>query len=177
MKIPFNLDYRKEIESGQFRVVTDDGNCPVNILKWDLRGTNYPIIASIEWTNGYGDKLDGVECFDIHGKTEKNLTLAVIVPDFESTPFERELIDAGIDVSMMTPNEFSEVAKVWARKLADKLIQMAKEETVWIYKPNEKLLETIIPTPKVEEKINKEEDVNESNTITFDPKDLIDDVL
>lgn len=44
-KIPFNIKYRPEIESGEMKVVNGRGN-PVTILKWDMQG-NYPILGIV----------------------------------------------------------------------------------------------------------------------------------
>ena len=44
-KIPFNLKYRPEIESGEMKVVNGRGK-PVTILKWDMQG-NYPILGIV----------------------------------------------------------------------------------------------------------------------------------
>ena len=44
-KIPFNIMYRPQIESGKFKVVTADGR-PVTIQRWDMKG-DYPILACI----------------------------------------------------------------------------------------------------------------------------------
>ena len=45
MKIKFDMKYRREIESGKYKVVTDSGK-PVTIERWDMKG-NYPILASM----------------------------------------------------------------------------------------------------------------------------------
>ena len=45
-KIPFNIKYRPQIESGEMKVVTRRGE-PVEIVYWDAVGKN-PIVAIIE---------------------------------------------------------------------------------------------------------------------------------
>jgi hypothetical protein len=42
-KIPFNIKYRTQIESGEYTVVTRE-DCPVEIKIWDLKG-NFPIVG------------------------------------------------------------------------------------------------------------------------------------
>lgn len=46
MKIPFDIKYRPQIESGEYKVFLKNGN-PVRILAWDLPG-EYPIAAA-DW--------------------------------------------------------------------------------------------------------------------------------
>ena len=46
MKIPFDIKYRPQIESGKYAVFTDCGE-PVEIVKWDCKG-NCPILAVID---------------------------------------------------------------------------------------------------------------------------------
>ena len=41
--IPFNIKYRPQIESGEYKVVTRE-NCPVEIKIWDLKG-DFPIVG------------------------------------------------------------------------------------------------------------------------------------
>lgn len=42
-KIPFNIKYRPQIESGEYKVVTREG-CPVEIRIWDLKG-DFPVVG------------------------------------------------------------------------------------------------------------------------------------
>lgn len=42
-KIPFNIKYRSQIESGEYRVVTREDR-PVEIKIWDLKG-NFPVVG------------------------------------------------------------------------------------------------------------------------------------
>jgi hypothetical protein len=45
-KIPFDIKYRPEIESGKYKVVTSCGE-PCQIVKWDCRG-QYPLLVLID---------------------------------------------------------------------------------------------------------------------------------
>ena len=45
MKIKFDMKYRREIESGKYKVVTADDR-PVTIERWDMKG-NSPVLASM----------------------------------------------------------------------------------------------------------------------------------
>jgi len=59
-KIPFNIKYRPQIESGEYKVVTVNDNHPVKILTFD-RDHTLPIIALIN--RGY----DEIYEYDING--------------------------------------------------------------------------------------------------------------
>lgn len=48
MKIPFDIKYRPEIESGRYKVVTGTG-LPVEIVHWDLSLRRKPILAVISY--------------------------------------------------------------------------------------------------------------------------------
>lgn len=45
MKIKFDMKYRREIESGKYKVVTADDK-PVTIERWDMKGSS-PVLASM----------------------------------------------------------------------------------------------------------------------------------
>ncbi len=51
MKIPFDIKYRPEIESGRYKVVTGTG-LPVEIVHWDLSLRRKPILAVISYVGG-----------------------------------------------------------------------------------------------------------------------------
>lgn len=46
MKIKFDIRYRQQIESGKYKVITDNGT-PAQIERFDLEG-NYPVLAVIK---------------------------------------------------------------------------------------------------------------------------------
>ena len=45
MKLKFDIKYRRQIESGKYKVVTADDK-PVTIERWDMKG-NSPVLASM----------------------------------------------------------------------------------------------------------------------------------
>ena len=55
-RIPFDVKYRPEIESGEIKVVNGKGK-PVTILKWDMQG-GFPILGVVmtDQTNYEGDE-------------------------------------------------------------------------------------------------------------------------
>ena len=128
MKIPFDIKYRPQIESGEYEVVTRNGY-QAKIVYWELKGKN-PIIAIIDvpdYENGeintYGETgryfLNEVSPFD----------LLIVLPGPELTPFEDKLLailtDARMGVYNLTdPDE----AGGKTRELATQLLDLAKEE-------------------------------------------------
>jgi hypothetical protein len=47
MKIPFDIKYRPQIESGEYKVVSRE-NKPARIVCWDMKSDHYPILALID---------------------------------------------------------------------------------------------------------------------------------
>ena len=87
MKIPFDIKYRPQIESGEYAVFTDCGE-PVEIVKWDCKG-NCPILAVID----DGDTHDC--CFfksDGLSFSEKE-SLYIVTPESEYTEFEKKVAE------------------------------------------------------------------------------------
>lgn len=87
MKIPFDIKYRPQIDSKEYKVVTRDGK-PVRIICWDRKSTDkYCIIALVNTDN---DELylsftkDGKYA---EPKTKDNFDLFIITP--ELTEFEK----------------------------------------------------------------------------------------
>ena len=54
MKIPFDIKYKPEIQTGKYKVVTKIG-VPVEIVHWDLTMRKNPILAVISF---FGGKMD-----------------------------------------------------------------------------------------------------------------------
>ena len=88
-KIPFDIKYRKQVESGEYKVVTRDGN-EVEIVKWDLENDRYPILAFIK---GNGEELplftskNGRNCEQQEGAND----LFILTPEPKLTDFEKYL--------------------------------------------------------------------------------------
>lgn len=77
MKIPFDIKYRPQIESGEFKVESENGH-PVRILCWDARNFfGWPIIGL--YFNG---EVDLVIEYNIHGASgNRNTSLVIVTPD------------------------------------------------------------------------------------------------
>lgn len=95
MKIPFDIKFRPQIESGEYEVVTRSGK-PARIVCWDMNDDVYPIVALVsddsfrERANSY--TILGCYIFDV----DSNSDLFLITPD-ESEESESEVLeDEGI---------------------------------------------------------------------------------
>ena len=88
-KIPFDIKYRPQIESGEYKVETRDGRS-VEIVKWDFRNLHgkTPILAIIhgdyDYNRAYSE--DGYSIFE----SDK---LFIVTPEEELTEFEKAIKD------------------------------------------------------------------------------------
>lgn len=93
MKIPFDIKYRPQIESGEYKVETRDGR-PVRIICWDCNNYN-PIIALADETVMWnGDKNEYVISYCIDGRygpAESQDDLFIVTPEEELSVFEEGL--------------------------------------------------------------------------------------
>ena len=121
-RIPFDLKWKPQIESGEYRVETRDGK-PVRIICWDMICT-YPIVALCningeEWvftydTNGhFMEKSDEDELFLV--TTEEKLT-----------EFEQEVSDIVEYCKLNGEN----VASSYAKRHAKSLLSYAREQFI-----------------------------------------------
>ncbi len=92
MRIPFDIKFRPQIESGEYKVETRDGR-PARIVCWDLHGDDYPIIALI------GDYKRTTEILHNYKKTGEfwikgndTLDLFLITPDEEPDEEPKETL-------------------------------------------------------------------------------------
>lgn len=75
-KIPFDIKYRPEIESGKYKVELTNGNT-VRILAWDLPG-DYPIVAADwpkDWESDTRVETYNNKGWDGIGETNPNIIL------------------------------------------------------------------------------------------------------
>ena len=88
MKIPFDMKYRPQIESGKYKVVTEDDE-PARIICWDSTiDKERPIIAIVYDGQIEQYKADGR--YDYEYDTS-NYDLFIITPEPELSEFEKEL--------------------------------------------------------------------------------------
>lgn len=128
-KIPFSIDYRPQIESGEYKVETRDGK-PVRIICWDKKSEKkygYHIVGLVE----FGPQHEESTYYTIDGKgrlKDKEPELFVVIPEPELTEFEKALADTigyAISQSVVEPNyETYKFVKDWS----ERLLNAAKKE-------------------------------------------------
>ena len=97
MKIPFNIKYRPQIESGEYKVVTRDGHS-ARIICWDRFVTrpydNCNIVALItetKYESTYYYYQDGHLWNKANGEGDSSLDLFIVIPEAELTELERAI--------------------------------------------------------------------------------------
>lgn len=137
MKIPFDIKYRPEIESGKYKVENREGK-PVRIICWDKKSEKkygYHIVALIE----FGPQHEESTYFTIDGKGRlkaKEPELFIITPEPELTGFEqnvRSCIVRHLTTRTKTADggEISStvfISDATAREIAKELLDYAKKE-------------------------------------------------
>lgn len=93
-KIPFSINYKPQIESGEYKVVTGDDR-PVRIISWDkkLCGDRYEIVALVTTQQGDTEtvQLYSTEGILIASSYNEKFKLFIITPETELTEFEKAL--------------------------------------------------------------------------------------
>ena len=127
--IPFDIKYRPQIESGEYKVQTRCGE-NVRILDWNIHG-DHPIVAEI-WEEQDGVVIEEsirVDSFTTFGcawanppedKLQDNLVLVTEEPEPELTEFEQAI------QNMMRPYVNLPVDII--RRNASELLDLAKKE-------------------------------------------------
>ena len=95
MKIPFNIKYKPQIESGEYKVVTRNG-IPVRIICWDRFTTEYSdnIVALVTGTKSestYYYYQDGHLWNKANGEGDSSLDLFIVIPEAELTELEKAI--------------------------------------------------------------------------------------
>ena len=122
MKIPFDIKYRPQIESGEYKVETIDGKT-VRIVCWDKKADNGDCIVALVNVNGDKERTLHFDCsgrcaFSILGQQE----LFIITPEPELSEFEE-----AVGSEIFDPPFNEEQIKVIKEESA-KLLELAKEE-------------------------------------------------
>lgn len=118
MKIPFDIKYRPQIESGEYKVKTKDGS-PARIICWDSPiDKERPIIAIVFDYQIEQYKADGRYDNDF-GTT--NYDLFIITPEPELTEFEA-------DVMVILLEFVEEVDANDVKRISKELLELAKKE-------------------------------------------------
>lgn len=111
-KIPFDIKYRPQIESGEYKVVTSQ-DYPVQILKWDADNLNTPIFFS------YTTKI-GEYCTQTSGDD-----LFIVTPEPELSEFEKAL-----EMFLMNADASEQTFQEDIKKYAGELLVLARKELV-----------------------------------------------
>ena len=131
-KIPFDIKYRPQIESGEYELRTADGAHSVRIICWDAEGSqrNDDIIGLEKGALG----AENIQRYDYTGhliadSARRNNKDLVIIAKPELTEFEKKVIDiiVGVETGEIMPNEGERVKDMAIRYAAD-LLSLAKKE-------------------------------------------------
>ena len=127
MKIPFDIKYRPQIESGEYKVETRDGR-KARIIHWDLNCTS-PIVAVMDSHIDIPGEI--VDVFSVSGMAFDDLEspsdLFIVTPEEEMTEFEKacmKLYNEGRDDGLSGDKLSNESVK----ESAAELLTLAREE-------------------------------------------------
>ena len=133
-KIPFNIMYRPEIESGRYKAVVGEDNIPARIICWDARSANaINVVALVQSQSGNGAENilrynpDGSLISDSARVGRKDLFILTDEPELEELEeFEmgvRELIVVikSLHYLLTSDNVIDDTTRKWARFLKGKL--------------------------------------------------------
>lgn len=131
-KIPFSIDYKPQIESGEYKVETFSGY-PVTIYRWDFDdGTQTPIMGSYVFEDGkeYVGAWNDEGHFDL--MSPNDLDLFIVTPEEELTDLEKAVGYALTDYQLL-PRDKDGIANIhdikeFTKKKAAELLVIAKEE-------------------------------------------------
>lgn len=131
-KIPFNIKYRPQIESGEYKVVTENNDEPARIICWDSPiNKERPIIAIVFDDQIEQYKTDGR--YDNDYDTS-NYDLFIVTPEPKPSEFTLELRNAMADTIALAEgkgdDETSEIADKQAKRYAAELLAIAKKEAL-----------------------------------------------
>lgn len=127
-KIQFDIKYRSQIESGEYKVETRDGR-KARIIHWDLNCTS-PIVAVMDAHIDLPGEI--VDVFSVSGRAfddiESPSDLFIVTPGPELSEFEdrlRIICENAVKEAYLSPCYTSED---FAKKHAAELFELAKKE-------------------------------------------------
>ena len=130
MKIPFDIKYRPQIESGEYKVETEAGS-PAKVMDWEYNNRVCGKCIAIKITEGDGDH--GL-LYTHEGKrasifqAEEGSDLFIITPEPELSEFENKLrviCEDAVRESQLFPERTSED---FAKKHSAELLDLARKE-------------------------------------------------
>lgn len=119
MKIPFSIEYRPQIESGEYKVILDCG-VEAEILAWDKPG-EYPIVCMAKKEGAIPFRTDNNGIAYHYPEGSNYSDLFVIAPEPEMTAFEKKVF-AYCDGKT--------VGEELIKRIAKDLLALAKKEVV-----------------------------------------------
>ena len=132
-KIPFSIDFRPQIESGEYKLETECGR-PVSIMDWEWVDRNEKKCLAVKVLMDEGFNIGYL--FDYDGKrhsifpSDSDSDLFIITPELELSEFEKKLSDVvgyAISLSVAEPQKpTSEFVKEYAAEL----LALARKELV-----------------------------------------------
>lgn len=128
MKIPFDIKYRPQIESGEYKVETRNG-LPVRIICWD-RKYGYPIVGlAYEKATGCESYVSAYEdgTTSTNGKMELSDDLFIVTPEEELTKFEK-VVKGRLWRTLEYSETFRKDENKWTRELAAEFLALAEKE-------------------------------------------------
>ena len=134
MKIPFDIKYRPEIESGKYKVQTTYGR-EVRIVCWDKRaGEREQIVVLVPTEQGDQETcmLYSRNGILISASQNERYKLVIVTPEPELTEFEEGLVDFYNKRTMVLPDKDGVYNKHDCEELlhesAKELLEIAKKE-------------------------------------------------
>lgn len=128
-KIPFSIDYRPQIESEEYKVVTADGR-PARIISWDKKvfGGHTEIVALVPTPRG---DTETVQLYCPNGTLvasswNEKFKLFIVTPEQELTKFEKVLNDLIWSIGMGEVVYNNDAIK----ETAAKLLNIARKQLV-----------------------------------------------
>jgi hypothetical protein len=134
MRKAFDIKYRPQIESGEYKVKTESGQ-DVRIVCWDMNTCNGTLIVAL--VKGYGGEYEKMRSYTLEGKCKsasEKASLVIEAPD-ELTEFERVLTDILVgreyDGKLETEGDVDKAYEVFgkvAQELSPRLLAAAKKQ-------------------------------------------------
>lgn len=123
-KIPFSIDYRPQIESGEYKVETRDGK-HVRILCYDANNI-VPIVALVTFNDG----SEGACHYYSNGAMyceETPLDLFIVTQEEELSPLEKELVDI---LKCLSGRPSEQTYEDYAKEQTAQLLSLAREQFI-----------------------------------------------
>lgn len=121
-KIPFSLEYKDKIESGEVEVVTRDDR-PVRVICWDVNKKNLPILALVQEGDHERHLYCAVNGYTSRTEEDSNTDLFILVEN-ELTGFEKALNSCVVNIQ----NSYGVEREKNIRYYANILLKLAEKQ-------------------------------------------------